>query len=304
MNVWERGICSRVKELREAIKWQQPDFAAQIGITLDRLASIEYGRTPLRYDLAWTISVTFAVSLEWLAEGRVAPDDYITLNFPAPKETGLSEKALLSEVSERFIGEHEKCRNDGPDKTRIKIKIDPDDLKLRVHILTMIRMQAPTWLGSVKNPEDFYLSLANSVADYLTTKPAEPADLVNARITALILEKVRLDNATRLAVMNAAEKKPLTYVSESSNIEDVKPKLPALLKRIKKATEPRGTKTQLAKFLDVPLSKVSQWLAGENEPGGETTLRLLHWVEQQERQKIKSPGSASTPPEPKDPNHE
>jgi TorA maturation chaperone TorD len=34
----------------------------------------------------------------------------------------------------------------------------------------------------------------------------------------------------------------------------------------------------------VPPPKVSQWLAGDHEPGGETTLRMLQWLQQQERQ--------------------
>jgi transcriptional regulator with XRE-family HTH domain len=56
-----------------------------------------------------------------------------------------------------------------------------------------------------------------------------------------------------------------------------------LLDRLNKATSQRGMKSKLAKVMGVPLSNVSQWLSGEREPGGETTLRLLRWVEQQER---------------------
>jgi len=77
----------------------------------------------------------------------------------------------------------------------------------------------------------------------------------------------------------------LTNVSESVNELGVKPKLPTLLDRLKKATSQRGKKSELAKFLDVSLVQVSQWLSGDREPGGETTLRMLHWVGQQERQK-------------------
>lgn len=83
----------------------------------------------------------------------------------------------------------------------------------------------------------------------------------------------------------AAFKKDLTIVSVLDNNQEVKPKLPSLLERLKKATAQRGIKSELAKFLGVSLVQVSQWLSGDREPGGETTLRLLHWVEQQERQK-------------------
>jgi len=77
----------------------------------------------------------------------------------------------------------------------------------------------------------------------------------------------------------------LTFISEYVNNLDVTPKLPSLLKRLNEATAKRGKKSELAKFLGVSLVQVSQWLTGDREPGGETTLRLLHWVDQQERQK-------------------
>ena len=285
MNLWERGICSRVKELREAIRWQQPDFAAQIGITFDQLASIEYGRTPLRYEIAWMIAATFGVSLEWLAEGRVSPDEHITDNFPTPNATGLAETALLSEVSERFNTKHEPSKFDGPDKTRHKIKLDQEDLKQRAYIALMIRSEVAGWVGSANDPGAFYSSLTDFALRYIGSKPEEPIDLINARIAALALEKIRLETAMRLALTSGGPKKPLTDVSYCANTISVKPQMPGFLERLNKATSQRGAKTALAKYLGLPLVSVSQWLSGDREPGGENTLRLLKWVEQQERQK-------------------
>jgi transcriptional regulator with XRE-family HTH domain len=66
---------------------------------------------------------------------------------------------------------------------------------------------------------------------------------------------------------------------------DVKSPLPAFLERMNKASSATGKKSELAKFLGAPLASVSRWLSGEREPGGEITLKMLHWVEQQERQK-------------------
>ena len=78
--------------------------------------------------------------------------------------------------------------------------------------------------------------------------------------------------------------KAIDIVSESANIVGVRPLLPGLLERLKSATKERGKKTALAKFLGVPLSNVSQYLAGDREPGGETTLKMLYWVEHPECQ--------------------
>jgi transcriptional regulator with XRE-family HTH domain len=85
------------------------------------------------------------------------------------------------------------------------------------------------------------------------------------------------------AIEHLNKSKDLTKVVLSDNVKNVKEQLPALLKRLNEATRERGTKTALAKFMGVKLPTISRWLSGEKEPGGETTLRLLHWVEQQER---------------------
>jgi DNA-binding transcriptional regulator YiaG len=65
----------------------------------------------------------------------------------------------------------------------------------------------------------------------------------------------------------------------------VQPVLPKLIERLKRATEARGSKAELAAWLGVHRQSVTDWLSGKQEPGGEITLRLLTWVEQQERQK-------------------
>lgn len=85
------------------------------------------------------------------------------------------------------------------------------------------------------------------------------------------------------------QKKPVDILTHSKHIEGVKPILPGILERLKKATSERGMKTKLAKFLkdalgrEVQLVNVSQWLSGKRMPDGETTLQMLQWVEAQER---------------------
>jgi len=64
---------------------------------------------------------------------------------------------------------------------------------------------------------------------------------------------------------------------------DMKSAMPKLLERLRKATAERGRKSELAAWLGVHPQCVTDWLTGRKEPGGETTLRLLHWAELQER---------------------
>lgn len=86
-------------------------------------------------------------------------------------------------------------------------------------------------------------------------------------------------------VESVRQKRELTHSETLSKVADVKPKLPSLLERLKKATAETGKKSELAEFLKAPLASVSRWLSGEREPGGEVALQMLHWVEQQERRK-------------------
>jgi hypothetical protein len=77
---------------------------------------------------------------------------------------------------------------------------------------------------------------------------------------------------------------PLTkYPQEGKDSDDVKPILPQLIERLKKATQARGRKTELASWLGVSPQKVTDWLSGRVEPSGETALRLDNWVKRQER---------------------
>ena len=81
MSDWERAICARVKTARESINWSQASFAEQLGITRDQLASIEYGRTPLRYNIAWRLRLAFGISLH----SKMPPKNSST-NGPARKD--------------------------------------------------------------------------------------------------------------------------------------------------------------------------------------------------------------------------
>jgi hypothetical protein len=95
------------------------------------------------------------------------------------------------------------------------------------------------------------------------------------------------------------EKHILTHAAISEIVPDVKSVMRDLRKRLAKVAQPRGKKAELARFLGAPLSSVSRWLSGLQEPGGETTLRLLQWVEQEERQQKESPASVNAPAGPK-----
>ena len=87
--------------------------------------------------------------------------------------------------------------------------------------------------------------------------------------------------------------------AERNNAPAVELTLPNLIQRLIAVTSNRrGKKAEVARFLSVPMPRVSEWLASRSEPSGDRVLRLLRWVEQEEAKNQNGPGSADTPPEP------
>jgi DNA-binding transcriptional regulator YiaG len=100
-----------------------------------------------------------------------------------------------------------------------------------------------------------------------------------ASVEALAKEKQR-----KLKVSGPDENTLLTQASTCGIMPSVKAQLDNLLARLNRLTQEPGKKTELADFLSAPLASVSRWLSGKRDPGGETTLKLLRWVQEQESQ--------------------
>jgi transcriptional regulator with XRE-family HTH domain len=65
----EREIGERARRFRESINWPQSAMAPEVDLSRDRLASVEYGRTPLRYPAGYRLCFIFDVNPRWLADG-------------------------------------------------------------------------------------------------------------------------------------------------------------------------------------------------------------------------------------------
>jgi transcriptional regulator with XRE-family HTH domain len=99
----EAEIGRRLQRAREHINWPQPAFAAELDISRDRLASVEYARTPLRYAAGYRLCVVFDINPAWLADGvgdmkstQVLPD------LPMPE--GLPAKSMFSQIYDQATG--------------------------------------------------------------------------------------------------------------------------------------------------------------------------------------------------------
>jgi transcriptional regulator with XRE-family HTH domain len=101
VNQREKEIGQRVQLARERINWPQPAFAAELDISRDRLASIEYARTPLRYPVGYRLCVLFDINPEWLANGDGEMASSLALpELPMPE--GLPPKAMFSRIYDQF----------------------------------------------------------------------------------------------------------------------------------------------------------------------------------------------------------
>lgn len=110
-------ICSRVREFRRQIKWPQPGFAAELGITRDQLASIEYGRTPLRYEVAYRLCFLFNVNQEWLATGQGLVTPFTAESF-FPFPTSLPNGLLFSAAYDTALADVSKISSQAIHETK------------------------------------------------------------------------------------------------------------------------------------------------------------------------------------------
>lgn len=287
MDQREREICRRAKQFREAIKWPQRDFAAQIGISLDQLASIEYERTPLRYIVAWNYRSFFGISLESLVEIGFPVLGKDLNPWPEP-ETLPNTRILLSEVWNALA--ESPVNSPILDDVRMAEEF-PSDLPPPgyVHRATWFEIigenlkdaLASMAEGSVKK---FGNEIIRAIDNQSKLFPKQAIALTGSNREEMELYLLRKDIARRLLIKNAA-KTDLTKYPQEGTTEAVTPILPKLIERLRKATSERGQKSKLASWLGVSPQKVTDWLSERIEPSGENTLRLLKWVEQQERQK-------------------
>ena len=291
MNKRERGICARARQFREGIKWSQSDFAANLGITRDQLASIEYGRTPLRYDIAWKYNVLFGMSLSALAEEGF-PVNFTELDrWPNPYLLK-NPSILLSNVLDSLY-------NSEPDSLIVSQGKNPDAFSTNAPV--------PGYLHRAANLEFVIDLLKNSIAQVQTKSvfdfcgeirsaiqkiaekfPHESEERSLKELNDLNWFLIRKEISRRF--QNDGHNFNLTQKATSSSLADVKvdPLWPALKNRLQEATAKSGSKTKLAKFLKVDLTRVSQWLSDSKtarEPGAEYALQMLYWVEHPEVQK-------------------
>jgi hypothetical protein len=131
----ERAICQRLRKVREDRRLPKAALAVALGISWHKLASIEYARNPLRYQLADHVCRRLNVSQQFLAEGSGPESPYRAVH-PSLQDK-IPSGMLFSEAFKRFLKEKnhplkeaiEVARRAGVEVHYAPIGIPPDEAK-------------------------------------------------------------------------------------------------------------------------------------------------------------------------------
>jgi len=98
----EKTIGARLRAFRETLQIPRSRFAVAIGFGSERIASIEAGRAPLRYEVFKAVAQRYQISHFWLADGLASP------KYPVPfDEASLAKvpppRALFTEVYDKCL---------------------------------------------------------------------------------------------------------------------------------------------------------------------------------------------------------
>jgi hypothetical protein len=73
--------------------------------------------------------------------------------------------------------------------------------------------------------------------------------------------------------------------SNTAGVKSDKSEIEKLIEDVKRKAAKPGAKAELARELGVDPPRISEWLSGKKEPGGDYALRLRNWVYPSERKK-------------------
>lgn len=277
----EKQIGKRLRKFREALQIPRSKFAVTIGIGTERLASYEAGRARLRFGVFKAVYEKYRILPLWLATerggARLLEDRELSV-FPQ-----IPDQMLFSEAFDKHLAANaEKEFN--------------ESAKAIAEFKELIR----EWHQVIRHPK-----LPEATREELLRSPNTQAlaDEIGKALQRATSDMRLAEQIRRLSTSRAEAdegKNELTNKAQRLSSAGVPAKLlPNLLTRLRKATAERGMKVELAEWMKVHPQSITDWLTERKEPSGETTLQLLYWVEQQERQQTKSPGNAATSPGPK-----
>jgi transcriptional regulator with XRE-family HTH domain len=280
----ESDICKRVVEIRARERLSQASLAHAAGLTRNQLANVELCRTELKFWVGWKICKALNLNPAFLATGHPPERPFHDFDPEKAANRPISQGASFGAVCSSWLADALSVRAEGG-----------ADLESRGVSAQFIKAH-----------ESAIVSLAKTYIENLPKDQREFAfeHLCQAiRLEAFGAEAVRFHKAATQALAHQDEKanaqaeqlfgkgglrNVLTDASTTFTSSGVKAQWPALKRKLQNATANAESRSRLMKFLKVDKTRISQWLTDSDsarEPGAETALRMLAWVEQQERAK-------------------
>jgi DNA-binding transcriptional regulator YiaG len=240
------------------------------------------------YAAVYKIWKKFNVSVKWLVTGAGKTLDLSPL--PEPQSIPRNPTARLSAAFDYWL-------------TKGTFRFDPfygmnvPKKNERWLVSRELIKEAEEWLSMVPNDDlsAFFEALQSRADELINSYGYQSAAVVWER--RLEVERAAADvtrgspSNEEVSVVKDSQKEVLRRVTQYSKSEGVSLNMAMLIGRLRRLTAPVGMKGGLAKALGVPRPRVSEWLSGKTAPGGETTLKMLRWVQEQESQPS-APGSA------------
>jgi DNA-binding transcriptional regulator YiaG len=280
----------------------QPEFAVILGVTRNGVANIEYGLSPLRYQEArraldaagahgdpepgvlpfnplWLAGMTdWPVQLSW------------PMLLPDPVAIGLSPPFRFSEFVSKNLPLLQSFTADSAGHVRL-----PESWLVPYLQHWIVRQ---TFADRAEKAAFALMDiLAQSALVLAPTSASARRVFQQFKQTSKGAAFLEVEKWTRNGQNTPKESsiQELTCTSLKSRTSSVKIRtLNDLLESLRSLTSNPGGPAALAKVLNVPQARVSEWLSGKKKPGGETTLRLLQWVELQDRQPNTLSGATNT----------
>jgi DNA-binding transcriptional regulator YiaG len=304
----ERKIATRFAELRSLRNFSLSEFAKEIGLTKDQVSNVERARSPLRY-------VNARRALQAVTTNNIHRPPYLLpfnplwlsgtsdwpiqldwpILLPMPESIGLDFTLRFSQFVQDHLPLLQIFASDNPENARLPESwLEPYAYHWAVYTSNLGK--------ALKVRDALFEIVAVSARDKAAVSSPARRVLQSLKKTGQGLAWIEYSTGIRIHEDKLPppnlSKKDLAEIRELANMPGMQSDIEGLRRRLNRATAQRGVKTALAVYLTVPLSCVSDWLSGKREPGGDTTLKLLRWVMQQEAQQKQSPGSAETPPGP------
>ncbi len=307
----EKAVCARFREARKSAGFSSAELARRVGVDGARIRNYEAGSNPFPFWIGQLIAEETAFCQRWLATGRLPQGraipldvwlyDFIpnTLTFTEgyrllepdinkeiaelAARKGIPEEQL-SELDFQFlkVGSHDEEweRRTGLDMSRFYEFIDGLPIELARRFYSECEALSHHYLSAHgKEIEQFRKDYPNLVVDQFE----EVERAMKERLEAVL--KHRKAASRRINLENQYGLR-----NDSDMPADL---LQSLIERARCLTSGRGEQASLARALDIPPARVSEWFSGAGAPTAAKTLELLAWVEAAER-KQKSPARAVT----------